>query len=273
MSIAVILNTHENSHVLHDTLDSVSHYLTKDVLVVVDGLAWDQFKNAEIPALKMSGFPHGKNFAPFRNVALGLFKSWQTWGESKQWYCYLEYDCVVGSGEVIKHLQKADEFGFWLLGNDLRQQQREIPFLEKFINSKIKTSYLLGSCLFFSSKFMRALSDDNFFERFLSFSNFYDRDIYLIEDNQKEIIDISEFLYPTLANYYGGEIRELACWKEESSTWTTENSEFYPMRFKPDITLNDPYMQACILHPLKSFDNPVRQYHRGKRHGRVLTKL
>lgn len=275
MSIAVVLNSHENSSIFHDTLESINYYLTKDVLVVVDGLSWNQFENIDIPALKMSGFPHGKSYAPYRNVALGLFKAWQTWGDSKNWYCYTECDSVIGSDDVLEHLQKAEELGFWILGNDFRQeQQKKIPFLENFLKQPVSSlSYLLGCCLFFNSKFLKKLYDDNFFENFLSYTNFRDQDIYLIdENNNKEVIDISEFLYPTLAKFYGGEARELACWDYRSSSWTG-NAEFYPMRFRPEITLNDPHLQACIMHPLKSFENPVRQYHRGKRHGRGLTNL
>lgn len=272
MSIAAIINTHENSPVFQDTLDSVIHYLTSDVLVVADGFSWGQFEKLEIPAHKISGFPHGKSSAPFRNVALGLSKAWETWGDSKKWYCYLEYDCLVGSSLIKEHLKKAEELDLWLIGNDLRQENKKLPFIEKFLNSPVSLNYFLGCCLFFNSNFLKTLSQNDFFEKFLSFTNFHNENIDLVDDKGKShmVYDVSEFLYPTLAVHYGGKINELACWNESTSNWRG-NFEFYTMRFRPDLSLNDPYMNSCIMHPLKKFENPVRQYHRGKRHG-LLTK-
>jgi hypothetical protein len=266
MSIAVILNTHENSPVFFDTLESILYYLTEDVLVVVDGLAWSKFENLEIPVRKLSGFSHGKPSAPYRNVALGLLRAWETWGESKKWYCYLEYDCLVGSSEIKNHLSQAEELGFWLLGNDLREEDKKLPFIESLLKETIAIKYFLGCCLFFNCQFLKKLAENNFFEKFLSFSNFQDMPIDLIDQSGKKhmVYDLSEFLYPSLAVHYGGKIQELACWRE--SEWTG-NSVFYPMRFQPELNLNDPYMFSCVMHPLKDFANPLRHYHRGKRHG------
>lgn len=260
--IAVVLNAHENSPVFKDTLESVRHYWTDQVMVVVDGKNWSQFRDDDIPALKLDGFTHGKESAPYRNVCLGLMKAWESWGQSADWYVYMEYDCLVGSSETKEHLRMADEMGCWLLGNDHRQEKRKMPFMERFEGSELNLNYLLGCCMFFSRKFMKELADRNFFERFLKFTNF-NNNISLLDARGKNhmVYDLSEFLYPTLAVKYGGKVQEIACWLWNG--WRG-NYSHYPMRFRPDLT-ESPYEQACVMHPLKDFDNPVRAYHRQRR--------
>lgn len=263
MNIAVILNAHENSPVLRDTLESVRHHWTDNVLLVADGKNWSQFKDDDsIPALKLEGFYHGKDSAPYRNVCLGLMKAWESWGDSADWYCYMEYDCLVGSDETKNHLKMAEDLGFWLLGNDHRIEDKSIPFLDAFQKSKLKINYLLGCCLFYNKRFMKTLSDHNFFDRFLNFTNFNDWSIDMVDARGKShmVYDVSEFLYPTLAIHYGGKVGELACW--EGSGWRG-NFEHYPMRFRPD--LSEEFPQACVMHPLKEYESPARKHHGKKR--------
>jgi hypothetical protein len=264
MRIATVINAHENSPVFKDTLESVIHYLTDNVLVVVDGKGWDQFRNDDsMPALKLEGFYHGKESAPYRNMCLGLMKAWETWGSSVDWYCYMEYDALVGSGEIREHLKMADELGFWLLGNDHRTEEKTIPFLDNFQKEKLNLHYFLGCCLFFSLKFMETLDEKDFFRQFLNFTNFHCGSISLVDAGGKShmVYDVSEFLYPTLAIHYGGSVGEIACW--EGGGWRG-NYEHYPMRFRPDLSENI-FSRACVLHPLKDYENPVRKYHREKR--------
>lgn len=272
MKIATIIHAHENSPVFKDTLDSILHYWTEDVIVVVDGKGWKQFSDDEIPALKLEGFYHGKGTMPFRNVALGLMKAWETWGSSVDWYCFLEYDCLVGSREVFNHLEEADKIGYWIVGNDHRTEDKKLPFLESVMKREFDVHYLLGCCMFYSLKFMERLASDDFFERFLKFTNFHTESINLIDSAGKPhmVYTLDEFMYPTLAVGYGGKIGEFACWREKEGLWTG-NYEFYPMRFRPDLA-EHPYPNACVMHPLKDYENPVRRYHRdirildGQRH-------
>lgn len=273
MKIVAVLNAHENSPVFRDTLESVRHHLTEDVLVVVDGKSWDQFRDDDsIPAFKLEGFQHGVKHPMFaeryRNACLGMMKAWETWGDSANWYFSLEYDALVGSSLIREHLNEADALGFWLLGNDHRQYEGAIPFIEDFQKHKLNLHYLLGCCLFFSRDFMKALSKDNFFERFLNFTNFRGGPINIVDSLGKThpVHDVGEFLYPTLAVHYGGKVKEIAChlgcW-EGVEQWRG-NYEYYPMRFRPDLT-EQPFPQACVMHPMKDFDNPVRTYHRERR--------
>lgn len=273
MKIAVILNAHENSLVFKDTLESVIHYMTDDVLVVVDGFGWEQFEKEKIPARTLCGLNqgrshiHGSNNSPYRNMALGLMKSWEVWGKSVDWYCYLEYDCLIGSSKIKDHLAEASKNNVWLIGNDLREDDRQIKLINNLIKKDIKLKYLLGCCLFFNSEFISRLSKDNFFTNLLNFSNLHGNSPFFFIKNNKideKVYDISEFLYPTLANSYGKNVGEFACWNHDFNCWRGVFQE-YPMRFVPDLTLSDPVLNACIMHPIKDFDNPVRHYHRGKR--------
>lgn len=267
MKIAVVLGAHENSPVYKDTLESIRHYLTNEILVVVDGINWKQFAD-ENSVLKLEGFLHGKPSAPYRNVALGLMKAWDTWGESADWYCYIEYDCLVGSSEIKNHLRLAAEQGFWMLGNDHRNPGGSIPFLESFLKEKAELHYFLGCCVFFHTKYLRALAQDDFFNKFLNFTNFRTEAITVVDDLSRPqmVYDLSEFMYPTLAVKYGGKVAELACWKDPS--WVG-NYEQYPMRFRPEITTEDHYMAACVMHPVKDIENPVRIFHRKLRNKEI----
>lgn len=261
--IAVVLNSHENSPTFKDTLESVRHYWTEDVLVVADAKGWQQFRDAELPAMKLEGFYHGRPSAPFRNVCLGLMKAWETWGEKPNWYCYMEYDCLVGSSQTKLHLAEADNLGMWVVGNDHRRDPRRLHFLERFEGGALELHYLLGCCVFLNSRFMLELASRNFFDRFLWFTNFNGDAPYLVSDKGKkeEAYDLSEFLYPTLAARYGGRVGELACW--EGSKWRG-NGIHYPMRFRPDLEEGF-YSDACVMHPLKSYKGHVRSAHRLKR--------
>jgi len=262
LNIAVLLNAHENSPVFRDTLESVRHHWTDRILVVADAKNWNQFRHDE-SIVKLEGFYHGRSLAPYRNVCLGLMKTWETWGGWADWVCYMEYDCLVGSSHVYELLEQASNDGTWLLGNDHRTDARKIPFLERLERRSLNLHYLLGCCLFFSREFMFNLHSRNFFERFLQFTNFNTNDPLLVSPDGREekAYDVSEFLYPTLAVDYGGSVRELACW--EDWRWRGDGIR-YPMRFRPDLH-EGLFDEACVMHPVKDYESPVRAHHRVKR--------
>lgn len=261
IDVAVVLNAHENSPVFRDTLESVRHHWTDDVLVVADAKNWGGFKGSELGVRKLEGFYHGRSSAPYRNVCLGLMKAWESWGESKSWYCYMEYDCLVASDSVGEDLAARE--GLWILGNDHRVGGGRIDFLERFQRRRLDLHYLLGCCLFLSRDFMKAMAGDDFFERFLSFTNFNAGEVAVRRPDGKEEMayDLSEFLYPTLCVDYGGRVGELACW--QGGVWRGDGAR-YPMRFRPDLE-EGVFDGACVLHPAKSFDSPVRSHHRRTR--------
>jgi hypothetical protein len=262
LNIAVLLNAHENSDTFRDTLESVATHWTKQVIVVVDGKNWGQFRDASLPAMKLEGFHHGKPNAPFRNMCLGLMKAWDTWKNWADWVCYLEYDCLVGSDHILGRLSAADK-STWMFGNDYQTNPGLIPFIDRFQGEATNLHYLLGCCLFFNGGFMARLAEADFFERFLTFTNFHTGDPSLKSPSGKEelVYDLSEWLYPSLAVKYGGGIKELAGW--ENPGWHGDGNR-YPMRFEPDLHENW-YEGACVMHPLKDFSSGTRAYHRLKR--------
>jgi hypothetical protein len=266
LNIAVVLKTYENGSVFRDTLDSVLHHWTRDVLVVVDGKAWGQFGDSDLGVPCLEGFRHGKPRMPYRNICLGLMKAWERWGESKDWYCHMDHDCLVGSAGVLDEFAVAEREGVWIFGNDHRKDCGNIPFLDRFQRQKCELHYLIGCCMFLSKDFMSALHRDDFFERFLNYTNFFSGEIPLERPGGKNemVYCLDEFLYPTLAVLHGGRVGELACW--EGSGWRGLGSK-YPMRFRPDLDEGD-YEGACVMHPLKS-DGRVREFHR---RARSLTK-
>lgn len=262
MDIAVVLNTHENSPVFRDTLESVRHHWTNDILVLVDGVAWDQFKNVDLGVPCLEGFRHGMSRMHHRNSCLGLMKAWERWGASKGWYCYLDYDCLVGSGSLEEDLRVADREGVWIAGNDHRQGGESIPFLDHFQRQSCAIHYLISCCLFMSRDFMSALHGDDFFDRFLTHTNFFTGEMRLHKPDGKQetVYSLEEFLYPSLAALYGGRVGELACW--EGSGWRGLGWR-YPMRFRPDLEEGN-YEDACVMHPIKTIGE-IREYHRKKR--------
>jgi hypothetical protein len=265
MQISVLINAHENSPILSDTIDSIKLNLTKNILLNIDGYSKDTFDYKDI--YKMKGFIHNCYKSPYKNMALGLWKTWQTWKDS-DWYAYIEPDCLICSNKIKQRLENSDG---WILGNNLRLNSLSkkdvfssgnFTFLEKIIGIKPKDEifYLLGCCLFFKNTFIKKLIDLDFFNKFIFFTNsFYDG-----EYPGYEAHDISEHLYPTLAYNLGGVIDEFANFEGVKPTGEFEK---YYMRYRPDVGPADfDYCKnAYIIHPVKTPDNIVRIHHKQKR--------
>lgn len=257
MNVSVILNVHSNPDVVLDTLDSIQTYITKDILVVVDG-ASTAFDNAPLPVPKIKGFRHNIPRSPYRNVALGLMNLREMFPDS-DWYCYTEYDCLFTSSRTLQELELATQNNVWMLGNDGHVDEIRLPIIEAIVKSEFKHSYyLLGACQFFSKVFMDKLVEMDFFERLLAMTNSYSDGFFPLYAGY----DISEHMYATIARHLGGNIGVFATYDYVNQKWHGAH-EIFPVRWKPDL---DPekenYSQAAICHPLKSFDHPIREHHR-----------
>lgn len=267
IDIAAILHTHGQPEVTLDTLESIHHYLTDQTLVVVDGAGWDHFKSLKMPSKILKGFYHGYFRAPYRNVILSLMHAAKTWPNS-DWYAYLEFDCLIGSSVIKKDFELADEHNIWLIGNDYRAKQTvRFPLVEMMLKEKFEEIvYLLGAVLFYSKKFIHKLLEVDFFERFLWLTNEF-RDGFFPGYEGPAAWDLAEHMMPTLAKHWGGNVTQFAKWNQHIAQWVGGNYRRYPIRWRPDLDVTEEvHFQSAIMHPLKELNNPIRVFHREKRH-------
>jgi len=267
MKIATLLSVHDDPKLVLDTLDSVLHYMTDDVLVLVDG-ASDVFDNIDMPVHRMKGFKHGVPRSPYRNVALGL-KTIRGMYPDHDWYCYMEYDCLVTSIRFKYNLEIADDRDIWMLGADGHIDDKAIPLVESMLGQPFRSSYyLLGACQFFSKWFMEKLEQFNFFDRFLAATNDCTGGFMPGYGGY----DVSEHLYPSLCRQFGGNIGVLATWDSVEERWHGGHKVF-PIRWKPDLDAEtENYKDASIMHPLKDYDHPIRKFHRKARYVSKIKK-
>lgn len=257
MNLALLLNTHENSPVLEDTLDSIFTYATENVLILVDGLAWDQFKSFNGRANLMCGFRHGIPKSPYRNVALGLKMLSEKYPDA-DWYCYCEYDVLFTSDRFKKNLKIADEMGVWMLGSDGHVDDKDMPLIESVLGGKLKSSYyLLGCCQFFSKEFMQKLLEIDIFDKLLNITNQFTEGQF----PGYKGYDLSEHLYPSLCRHFGGNIGVFSSY-DEMGRWHG-HYRCFPIRWRPEIDFEtENYEEASILHPVKKISHPLRIYHK-----------
>jgi len=261
MKLVCILNTHGNPETTHDTIDSIKHYMTNDILMLVEGSAWSMFNTDDANVALLKGFNHSYYKAPYRNVALGLLAATQHY-PSFDWYCYMEYDCLVGSKNFKTDLAVADKNNVWCLGNDLRSNQKEkLPLVEAMLQQKFdEVFYILGACIFLNKRFMKRATELNFFERFLYFTNDFSNDFFPGYNGW----DVTEHLLPTLAKHWGGEVQQFAKWSKPLDCWAEGDYEKYPMRWRPDLTEQE-CKKATIMHPIKDLGHPARALQRLRR--------
>lgn len=260
MKIATVLNVHSQPETVLDTIQSILAYMTENVIVLVDGASWKIFKNFTLPAGKIEGFYHNVPKSPYRNVALALKTVTETFPDS-DWYCYCEYDVLVGSERFKANLQMAEEKGVWMLGNDGHIANEAMPLIQAMIGEQFKSSYyLLGCCQFFHRRFIEKLNGINFFDRFLSLTNGFTDGFFPFYSGY----DLSEHMYPTLCRHFGGQIGVFAHY-DENDHWHGAY-RYYPVRWKPELDpKTENFPQATLLHPLKHHDHPIREFHRNQR--------
>lgn len=263
MKISVTLSAHDNTEAVLDCIDALKRYVTNDILLVVDGASWENWgKINDFGVEKIEGFHHKYPKAPYRNVTYGLYNSKRIFPNA-DWYCYCEYDVLFTSSEFKKDLEKADKSGIWCLGNDLRKYNFKLPYFNRIVGKEIKDYfYLLGCCVFHSRKFMNKMIEDKFFERFLQSTNTFEKG-HFPDYEQQGGYDFAETMFPTMAHYYGGTVGQLAVWNQFLNQWNG-NSQKYPMRWKPELGLEDNLTEASIMHPVKA-DSDLRKFHAAKR--------
>ena len=263
MKIATLLNVHSNPELVLDTLDSIRHYMTEDILVIIDGAYWNQWAGVDLPAYKLKGFNHNWYKSPYRNIVLGLLTLGDHWINKADWFCYIEYDCLVGSSNFKKDLIEAEQQGYWCAGNDYRQKQTvNLSILEKIVQGKFEEIvYLLGACIFYHKDFIKLALEKELFQRFLFYTNPFQRGFFPFYDAW----DMTEHALPTMVKHFGGKIKQFASYNQNTGMWGGNYRKF-PIRFRPEIEYNpDLFLQGAIIHPIKTFADPIRSFHRAKR--------
>ena len=258
--IATILNVHSSVECGLDTLDSIKTYVGDNVVLLVDGLNWNDWKDVE-NTCKLKGFRHGIPKSPYRNVALGLKEAYEMWGNEVDWFFYTEYDALVTSERFKINLKMAEEKGIWMLGNDGHVAGEAITLIQAMLGESFRSSYyLLGCCQFFHKDFMKKLADINFFERFLNLTNGFSDGYFPFYSGY----DLSEHMYPTLCRHFGGNIGVFAHF-DELKKWHG-SYQYFPVRWKPEIDFEtENFPNPSIIHPLKENSHPLRVLHRERR--------
>jgi hypothetical protein len=274
MRIATVMNIHADEDLILDTVDSIRKYVGDKILLVVDGARWNGWGDRlKVPAHKVAGLYHNYHRAPYRNVTFGFMNALKMWGNEIDWICYVEPDALFLSDSFKQDLYKAEKKGVWCLGNDVRTTSLKFTLLENMLNREIPIAkYLLGCCVFYHINFFRTLLEINFFERFLYLTNNFSDGFFPGYEEQGGY-DFAEHLYPTLANLYGGGVKGMAFWEDAAllepgmPSWGNGwyGNRKYMMRWRPDITLEEKYPEAAILHPSKDFTSSLRVYCRNKR--------
>lgn len=251
MKIIVLLNAHGNTPVVADSVEALHKWVSKDILMLVDGGAWKKWgRDVELPVHKMQGLVHNYPKAPYRNLTYGLKGVTEQWPDF-DWLCYTEYDVLFANDHFKEDLEAAEQRGVWLLGNDHRVADMKFPYLERMLREPIKESnYLLGCCWFLHRKFIERLQSINFFDNFLCMTNGFEKGWFPGYEEQGGY-DFGEHLYPTLAAHFGGKVEQFANYNQQLEQWGGGNFKKYPMRWKPDLTMSDAFREASILHPVK----------------------
>ena len=262
MDIAVILNAHGNTPIVSDTVDALHTWVSKEVLMVVDGLAWDSWgKDVKLPVWKLKGFEHGYPKAPYRNLIFGLKEAVKQWPD-RDWYAYCEYD-VLFTSEAYKEVLAKVEDDVWCVGTDMRISTFQFPYLERMVDLKLEQSgYFLGCCVFYSKAFVKKLLEIDFFEKFLTMTNGFEKGYFPGYDEQGGY-DFGEHLLPTLALGLGGKLHQFSKWNPVLGLWTGDRR--FQLRWKPEVQMDEClHHEASIVHPVKG-ESEIRWLHRSIR--------
>jgi hypothetical protein len=249
VKIAALINAHKPDELLIDTLDSVQTWVTKSVMIIMDG-AWREHWPKDFYVPVVEGFEHNFKWGPYRNVMLGLISCSEANNEA-DWYLYCEPDVLFSSDGFLTDLSEAEKDGIWCMGFDHRNTNCEIPFLERIFGEKLgRTQYLIGCCVFYKGSYIRRLRDSGFCSKFLLMTNEFKKGFFP-DCAKQDIIDVSEHLYPTLAKHWGGGVRGLTTWNQMLQVWTGKEHQKYRVRWRPDIQEQEGFIGTSILHPIK----------------------
>jgi hypothetical protein len=259
MEITTLINAHGLPELVADTVESVACYLGPNVQVVLDGGNHDAFKGVQFPYFV--GLTHMHHKAPYRNMLFGMKKVVEA-NPHSDWYVYMDYDCLVLSDAVARDMATWAEAGVWVAGGDKRVDQRcDLGFAESVLRLGIdKKEYLLGAFLAFHKDFIARLLAIDFWERMLFKTSDFQRGFF---PGYKDW-DVSEHLYPSLAASLGGTVLGLSKFDQRFRVWEG-NFQRYPIRWQPEIAVEEILPPASVAHPVKEVASPIRALARSRR--------
>lgn len=263
MKLAIALHAHKDAELVKDTARFLARWGSENILVVVDGRSPKWITESNFPFPHIVGFRNKtrsvfRNHSSYRNFTLGLLKTLEYYPDC-DWYCSTEYDVIFGSDEFKEDILALSD-NVYCVGFNGRKTFMSLPFLEHIIGSKCYVqTYLIGCCMFFRREFLLKVKYSGLFERVLGFTNEFDDGRFPGYWEQGGY-DFTECLFPTLVNFFGGEIASFSSWNAKKKIWTGDFKK-YPIRWPTKLSIEDSLV-ASIMHPVKEFEDPVRIYHR-----------
>lgn len=177
MEVAVVMNVHGRVDVVRDTIDSIRTWMSNKIVIVVDQLGWEHFKDFEYPDTHVvCGLPHGKPKSPYKNFCVGFNEVYKKW-PNVDWFCYTEYDMVVVSDQFREDLEFGTQNGiscmgrrYYKIGNRRKDHWMAMQILG---NRDLPIYKMLGALMFFSRPCVEGLMKFNFFSEVLERSKDY----------------------------------------------------------------------------------------------------
>jgi hypothetical protein len=264
MKIAAIVKTHGNTQIVMDCIEALRLYVTENIVVVVDGSKWESWgQNVPLGVDKIRGFPQGSTTSMYRNAAACLDLIYDKYPDC-DWYCVLDYDVLFASDGFKEELKSAAAKGVWCMGSDLRSYPDvHFPYLESIIGEKIECAkYLIGCCVFHHRNFVSKLKSIGFYKSLLQMTETFKPGYF---PDCEQIFDFGAWVFPTLAYHYGGDLDYFACWNDYLNTWTKGDYKKYPIRWKPEIVMDEVANHTSIIHPVKTANSEISTFYRWKR--------
>lgn len=242
--IAVALNVHASPILIRGNINSLKENLTDNIHMCIEENGYDNWPLNDFHDVKITkGFKHDFKRNPYRNVFYNLIETYKNFPD-KKWYCYTEGDNFILNNQIKKDLSLINE-NYGLVAADFRTVYCDPNIFYRFFKRSLKVHFcILGCCYFIRNNFMKLLCD-NYLQKFLNYS-------CLIPDC---------YYYP---NFFQYDIAEVfiatCCWESNLSVFNLVTyrddhffgmSNYYKMRFRPEIFYEELSEENCIVHPIK----------------------
>lgn len=240
MRFACLLMTHLDVPLTKDTLESIEHHVTRDNLILVDGLFWSIFSSTHFTCPVIKGFNHGKSCSPYKNQLVGLQKLRKLYPNA-DWYVYVESDTLF-TGEQFKiDLAKKN---IWAAGFDVHEMNNPWTLLSHRLGIDIaRHRIMIGCCQFYHRDFMIKLEEIDFFNTLIKLSAPYKETF-----PDYAHLAVEEGLLPSMCLHFGKTTLNLGCWDMEF------NRKHYGIRFRPTWEMHEMVNNFSIVHPIKELE-------------------